>query len=72
MQIEKLRVVNDTLESDDEGTVHAPTAYFMDVALNEQECIAVPVGLETYVALSNLFADQIAPEDSETPMGVPA
>jgi hypothetical protein len=72
MQIEKLRVVNDQVEADDGGTIHAPTVYFMDVALGPQECVAVPIGLETYVTLSNLSADQDVPEDPETPMGVPA
>ena len=30
------------------------------------------LGLETYVTLSNLFADQSTPEDPGTPMGIPA
>ncbi len=71
MQIEKLRIVNDKLD-DGEGITYAPTTYFMDIALNEQECVAVPVGLETYVTLSNLFADQDLPEDTGAPMGAPA
>ena len=74
MKIEGLRVVdNDKLETP-EGDIVAPVVYYMDLAINEQESVAVSIGPETYSSLHTLFATGPTgtATDPATPMGVPA
>lgn len=62
MLIERLRVVdNDTIETP-EGRMLAPTAYYMDLSLNQEEMVAVPINRDTYVSLHNLFTADEVPE----------
>lgn len=74
MLIENLRVVdNDTLNTPD-GPVVAPTTYFMDVAISQEDMVAVPINPQTYEALHNLLTANEVPTGPGTnnPMGSPA
>lgn len=74
MLIENLRVVdNDVLQTAD-GPVKAPVAYFMDIALNQEEVVAVKISGDTYGTLHALGTANEVPEvpDPTKPMGVPA
>jgi hypothetical protein len=60
MLIERLRIVDMDSIDTPEGPVVAPTAFYMDVALNQEEMVAVPINRETYNALHNLYtADEV-------------
>jgi hypothetical protein len=66
MLIERLRVVdNDTIDTP-EGKVVAPTTYFMDLELNEEESVAIPIDRGTYQALHNLATVRDTPEAGPT------
>ena len=62
MLIERLRVIDSDSVDTSEGPITAPTTYYMDIALNEEESVAVPINRETYVALHNLeTANEVPP-----------
>jgi hypothetical protein len=53
MLIENLRVVDNVLDTP-EGQVIGPTTYFMEVAVNTEEVVSVPINSETYTTLHDL------------------
>lgn len=68
MFIEKLRIVDNDGIDTDEGRLVAPTTYYMDVALNEEETVAVPIDATAYKALHNLFTiDEVPVPAGYTP-----
>ena len=72
MLIEALRVVDNRLPTP-EGDTLGPTVYYMDVAVNEEEIVAVPISSETFVSLTDITAQQDPPlGNPETPMGIPS
>ena len=72
--IENLRVVDNDVLDTPEGQIVAPTTYFMDIALNPEEVVAVPINGETFGTLHALATANEVPEpaDPTRPMGVPA
>jgi hypothetical protein len=74
MLIENLRVVDTNKLDTPTGPIAAPITYFMDIALNQEEVVAVPISGETFASLHNLAtASEIpGPPDPSKPMGVPA
>jgi len=57
MKIEKLRILdNDRMETP-EGSIIAPTTYFMDVELNQEDSLAIPINAETYFVLHGLMSE---------------
>lgn len=81
MQIERLRIVDNRLPTP-EGEVVGPTTYFMDVAVNESEMVAIPINSETFITLNDIVAEHAPPEEvvltslmgepPTGPIGVPA
>lgn len=74
MLIENLRVVDTNKLETPGGSVGAPVTYFMDIALNQEEVVAVPISSETFASLHNLATASEVPglPDPTKPMGVPA
>jgi len=65
MLIEQLRVIdNDKIETP-EGNIPAPTAYFMDVVVNEKKKASVSISQDVYTVLHNLV---IKSEPSTAPV----
>lgn len=58
MEIVNVRVVNDQLDTP-EGTIHAPTTFFMDVKLEAGDQVGIPISYETYKGITDLIANEL-------------
>jgi len=74
MLIERLRVIDNAKIDTPQGLVSTPVTYSMDVAINEEQIMSVPISQDTYSSLHDIMTshDPIEALDSEMPMGQPA